>query len=322
MKRRIAVIGGGQLGSRHLQALAKLEEPTHIAVVDPSPSSLEVCRGRVREVAGWDRHSYEFLQELTGLEPLDLAIVATSANVRRPVVEKLLSANMAPNLLLEKVLFQRAIDCTEVGELLRSKGVGAWVNAPRRMWPFYRGLKQVLQGDKPASFRQTGSGWDMACNAYHFLDLFAFLSGSGIERLSPEFLDRQARESKRTGFKELSGTLVGCLEGGGFFSISDFAGRGIPLSVTIETTARVIRVDEIKKTTTVLSGPALDDGLVPEPKYQSELTHRFARAVLAGEPVELTGYEEASAIHRSMLRCFADVFAPDDDKETTRCPIT
>ncbi len=322
MKRRIVIIGGGQLGSRHLQALAKLEEPAYITVVDPSAGALETCQNRVREVPGWERHAYEFLPEMAKHASLDFAVVATAASVRRQVLETLLATTTVQNVLLEKVLFQRASDCVEVGRLLNQKGVKCWVNAARRMWPFYRGLKQAIQGETVIHFRQTGGGWGLACNAYHFLDLFSFLSGSGIRQLSSDFLDRQTMESKRKGFKELSGTLVGSLENGCFLSISDYRRLQIPSALLIETDRRTIRIVEAAKTVEVLAGPALEGSLVLQPKHQSELTQFFVHSVLSGEFGSLTDYGEASLIHRGMLQCFADIFAPDEDKETALCPVT
>ncbi len=322
MSRRIAIIGGGQLGSRHLQALARLPESTHITVVDPLKESLETCKLRVAEIAGWDRHSYEFLHDTEGLRDHDLAIVATSADVRREVTEALLSTTSVPALLLEKVLFQRAIDCSEVAALLRSKGVRAWVNAPRRMWPFYQWLRRALQGERILSLRQVGSGWGLACNAFHFLDLFTFLSGSGIGRISPDFLDRKPLEAKRCGFKELTGTLVGSLEDGGFFSISDCHGHPAPGALLIETERRSLRIAETAKTMTVLSGPGWTEQPDPEPMRQSDLTHLFVESVFSGDPVQLTEYEEASLVHTKMLCCFASVFASDGAREMALCPIT
>ena len=45
----IVVIGAGQLGSRHLQALSKVNFKTTIEVVDPFESSLVVAKGRFNE---------------------------------------------------------------------------------------------------------------------------------------------------------------------------------------------------------------------------------------------------------------------------------
>ena len=46
----IAVIGAGEVGSRHLQALALLKRPVKIFVVDPSNESLRIAKERFQQV--------------------------------------------------------------------------------------------------------------------------------------------------------------------------------------------------------------------------------------------------------------------------------
>jgi predicted dehydrogenase len=46
----IVIIGAGQLGSRHLQALRLIDEPIRIQVVDPSHESLKVAEERFNQV--------------------------------------------------------------------------------------------------------------------------------------------------------------------------------------------------------------------------------------------------------------------------------
>lgn len=44
--KNIAIIGAGQLGSRHLQALAQVNADVILHIVDPSEQSLEVSKQR------------------------------------------------------------------------------------------------------------------------------------------------------------------------------------------------------------------------------------------------------------------------------------
>ena len=46
----VSIIGSGQIGSRHLQALAHLQESVRIQLVDPSQSSLEVACQRFHSI--------------------------------------------------------------------------------------------------------------------------------------------------------------------------------------------------------------------------------------------------------------------------------
>ena len=48
--KKALLVGCGQLGSRHLQALASLALISNIEVLDPSAESLELGKQRVREL--------------------------------------------------------------------------------------------------------------------------------------------------------------------------------------------------------------------------------------------------------------------------------
>ena len=48
--RKILLIGCGEIGSRHLQALAKIEFPVKIWIVDPNLNSLKVGKKRFNEM--------------------------------------------------------------------------------------------------------------------------------------------------------------------------------------------------------------------------------------------------------------------------------
>ena len=109
---QIAIIGAGQLGSRHLQALARLTTECEITVIDPSLESLAVAKQRFEEmpvnkavcVVGYGTSVDELPVEL------DYVVVATGADVRLKVLQSLLARSTVRYMLLEKVLFQRLGD--------------------------------------------------------------------------------------------------------------------------------------------------------------------------------------------------------------------
>lgn len=49
---RVLIVGCGELGSRHLQAVATLAEVAEIEIVDPCPKGLELGCKRLTEVEG------------------------------------------------------------------------------------------------------------------------------------------------------------------------------------------------------------------------------------------------------------------------------
>ena len=89
----VAIIGAGQLGSRHLQGLARVETPLAIHLLDPSESSLALARSRYDEVAGVaSPHRLHLCREATQLpDQLDVAISATTAHHRLSSLRQVLS---------------------------------------------------------------------------------------------------------------------------------------------------------------------------------------------------------------------------------------
>jgi len=136
----IGLIGAGQLGSRHLQGLIHSENRLRIYVIDQSDEALATARIRFKEASDKNtdtKFNVSFHNKLDDLPAeLDLVIIATTAEVRRIVVEDLLTNHQVKYLLLEKIVFQKVADFTAVNDLLNKTGVKAWVNCARRMYPF------------------------------------------------------------------------------------------------------------------------------------------------------------------------------------------
>ena len=81
----IVLIGAGKLGSRHLQALAKIGIESNIFVVDPSAESREIAFARYNEVqVNSNIKHLEFKDDISDLkiQRADVAIIATSSEIR------------------------------------------------------------------------------------------------------------------------------------------------------------------------------------------------------------------------------------------------
>jgi pyrroline-5-carboxylate reductase len=88
----IAIIGAGELGSRHLQGLKLAKVEMSIYVIDPNANSLKQSQERYDQVAAnLMVIAISFLSNLNQLpENLDLVIIATSSIVRANVTKSLL----------------------------------------------------------------------------------------------------------------------------------------------------------------------------------------------------------------------------------------
>ena len=82
--KKILISGAGQIGSRHLQGLMKLNFPSKIYVVDPSIKSLALSESRLKEVKNIAPFiDVSFFSELPKLGKIDLAIIATTSDIRK-----------------------------------------------------------------------------------------------------------------------------------------------------------------------------------------------------------------------------------------------
>lgn len=225
----IAVVGGGQLGSRHLQALARISRTANIFVVDPVEEALQVASERYAAVSQDDRNRLSFLTT-TSLLPdhLDLAIVATTADVRLAVIRSILENSTVANWLLEKVLFQNLEEYGTATELLGQYDAPVWVNCAQRMWPFFIELRERFQGDPDLELDVVGSSWGLGSNAVHNADIASWLWSTPLHYKA--LVDSEIPPSKRPGFREFTGTLEITAEGGGYVRQTSFARGSAPFS--------------------------------------------------------------------------------------------
>ncbi|MCG3683486.1 Gfo/Idh/MocA family oxidoreductase [Aliarcobacter butzleri] len=325
MSYKIALIGAGQLGSRHLQGIAKSTLNIDIEVVEPFETSREVAKTRFEEIPTNDKvKSIKYLENIGQLaENIDLVIVATNADVRFMVVEELLSTKKVKNLILEKVLFQKIDDYTKTKELLQKSHTKCWVNHPRRMYPFYQELKEKLKKSNSFNFSISGGNWGLACNGLHFLDLISYLSNSNDFTLNTDFLDKEIKETKRTNFIEFTGNLIGKTINSSF-SINSFDIKS-PMQFSIASNTLNAVIDESNGWIRIKS---MDNDWKEEIKnekivyFQSELTNIILDEILNKGMSSLPTYEESMKTHLVFLDSLLSFINNNSDEKFEYCPIT
>ena len=89
----IVIVGAGQLGSRHLQGLSKVDFEINLYVVDPNDSSLELSKSRFNEMPkNPNILVIKYLNNIKNIPgEIDLCIISCSSDVRRAVFENLIS---------------------------------------------------------------------------------------------------------------------------------------------------------------------------------------------------------------------------------------
>jgi predicted dehydrogenase len=316
----IVVVGAGQLGSRHLQGLARLHASARLHMVEPAQAAIELARARVAEVAGAAvadairaHHSVASLPE-----HIDAAIVATTAQFRLAALSELLERSRVRYVLLEKVLFQQFADYDAAARLLAAHGVRAWVNCPRRLYPIYASIKDWFAATPPTSVTVAGGEWGMGCNGIHFVDLFSFLTGAPLADFDATQLQPGTVPARRPGYVEYCGTLRATA---GDRSLVLTAAAQSPLRhlITLRSPQQQVVIDEGTGTLWRLQGQDQSDVVRFQVPYQSELTAAVVSAMLAHGTCGLTSYAESAPLHLALLRAFA---VHSDGRSAQACRVT
>nr|XP_006823241.1 PREDICTED: uncharacterized protein LOC100367900 [Saccoglossus kowalevskii] len=229
----VLIIGLGNIGSRHLQALAKMEFAVDITCVEIRGASLERAR-KIYEAEPKIHPQptvkyYKSVVDIVKGKTFDICIIATCSDVRRMNIETVLERFKVKYMILEKnvsyiahilvtnslgiyiqVLFQTADDHFKVRDLLVKHGVHAYVNAHWGASPMGRYVKQNMK--EPVNLHVQGNGWGLCCNAIHLLHYAMFLNNSKDVTFGECRFDPGYEECKRPGFLELYGSLVGTIK--------------------------------------------------------------------------------------------------------------
>ena len=317
---RILIIGAGNIGRRHLQSFRLSKTVSSLLVVDPFADALSAAKEMVTE-SGMNA-SVEYATSLDDVgDQIDAAIVATSANGRLNILRALLEMGVS-NIILEKIAFNSLPDISAAEALVSASNARVWVNCPRRIYPFYQALKERLSG---ASFRRVsvrGNNYGLGSNGIHFIDIFSYIIGCADYRLNGDRIT-EVVESKRAGYVEFFGSLVGQFSNGCELELHcehNASDGGIEL--VFETDRGSVTVLEAGGNIEIRQDGCLDatSGKAP---YQSELSGLLFDEMLTTGKCGLTAFGESMALHRPFIGAAYSAYARhfgDNDGEIV--PIT
>ena len=310
-RKKIALIGSGEMGSRLLQGLlsvgsAAQAEAFDIVVVDPNPQSLAVARRRADDIFAAARpevvaHRVAYRASIAGIDAdLDLAILACTSRHRHGALRDLLAAATPRAILLEKFLFDRAEHYADAGTWLADRGIPAWVHTPRGYWPAYARIRGILAEQRPDAITVTGTNFSLASNCVHFFDLERYLSGSSVDRVecAPGLA---AADNKRVGYREVFGTLTGWVAGRQAIVVTCDAGAAPRVVVDVSGNGQRMVYEETSALLTIFDAAG---------SIVAEETHRAVMAsantaifadLLAGQAPRLPTYVEAATTHLAVI---------------------
>ncbi len=323
--KNILIIGAGQIGSRHLQALKAVRDSAKIFVIDPSSESLKIAKKRYELTQrGESEHILRFSNKLPqNLGEIDVAIIATNSDVRREVCETLLKRTNVHYIIFEKILFNHKNDYDDIGLSLKKHKTKTFVNFNMRMHPIYSSIKNELGGDK-IFYHVSGGNFGLVTNAIHYLDHLSLLVNCRDFTINTNLLDHNPIPSKRKGFLEFTGTIEAIMKDGSQMLVTSYDTGQAPCQIIIfNKNIRIIsRENEgkfwIAKKENSWSWQEI---LSPWP-HQSEMTTHLVEGLLHNGECPLPTYQESIKIHLQMLEPLLEHLNKYSEKKYDYYPFT
>lgn len=318
----IFLIGAGQIGSRHLQSLKSVKFPLDIIVIDPWSESLKLAGQRYTEASGLAHHKIQFLNKMPSNQSVSLAIIATTSDIRSEIIKELVKKNRVRYLILEKILFNKKKDYSDIEKLLVKNKVRTWVNCPIRTMPFYHNLKDRLK-NKVLFYVHSGKAVLMG-SAIHYVDYMAYLTGSTDLETDTGYLEKVI-PSRRKGFLELTGTLILKFRNKGQ-AIFNFSGTGespIIIDISDDSNFRAIVKDSENKAWV----SSKDSGWkwseeTAQFLMQSQMTNLLAERILKTGQCDLVSYKDSAKLHLQLLEPLRLFLNKQGNKKYNYYPFT
>ena len=332
-RKRVAVIGAGQLGSRYIQGLAGCEVSLDIHAQDPDSQALREAELRWQEAMPPERHRISFHHDSSMIpSDIDVAVVSTTAGVRPAAMEEFVAGREVRYWIIEKVIAQGLHDLERVvGAIDGAKG--AWVNTWLRATPWYHRLRDLSVGRSPWRFEAVGRSWGMGCNAMHLLDFCSWWTGRKLIIVETDGLDSAWWPAKRRGFHEPSGRLVARYEDGSSLTLRAEAPAiidGSRLPAGLDDLEHLV-IEGVGDRWEV-AGPFSEEGaqalgsggriLNGRIEYQSERTVGLVDGVLADGRCGLPTLIESINSHRLYLGAMIAHWNAVTGQDVDRVPIT
>jgi len=300
--KNIVLIGAGNIGSRHLQGIKKVNRKLNIFVIDPSNKSLEIARERYDQVLHETTHNIVFENSLNSLPThIDVAIIATSSKVRSKVITELLSKSKVKYLILEKWLFSNPADYKKMSVLISNHKTKTWVNCAMRTQPFYKDLKKEI-GKSKVFLTVTGSNFGLITNTIHFVDYLSYLSGDYSFSIDASSL-KVPIKSKREGYSEMNGLLTVSFKNGSKAFLYSIEEGNLPIVIEIvSNNIRVVSQDSLKKA--LISKEKDFDWTENETDvpYQSDMTNKIIENLLKTGKCDLAPFEVSVKTHLQLIK--------------------
>ncbi len=206
MKINIVIIGLGNIGKRHLQAVSRLNNCEKFVCYDVAnvESVKEFCSKNGISTENI-RLTSSFDDAINAVNTETVVIVATTAKGRAGIIEKVMMKRPLA-IIGEKPLTQNLAEYEQLVKLADQTKVPVYCNFPKHMYPFYQRIEAKLKQEPLQSLHAVTWG-GMACAGIHAIELMTWLLDVRKYKIL-KAVSRGNFSSKRPGFEDFAADLT------------------------------------------------------------------------------------------------------------------
>jgi len=320
---RILLVGCGNVGSRHLQALVKIPFPVNIDIIEPNASSKKLGLSRLEEIS-YNKKTKIISWHTSYTSKIlntDLVIVATLSNNRADLLIKLIK-NGHKRILSEKILCQSKSEYEKIIKTCENKQAKIWVNTNPRCFNSYIKLKKLLSKNTPINLTiHSNPELGLGTNIIHYLDLFSWMNDDYDITLDGTLLNKLLPNKRGKDFVEFSGTVTGHLKNNAIFVMSFLEQYPNNTLVKLSNNLDDFCIDEtnqrmfhVKNYNSKLNKFSFE--------HASTLTTSFTIDILKNDCCKLPILLESYRSHLEIFRIFNNHINKITKKKVKLCPIT
>lgn len=298
---RIIIIGTGNIGKRHLQAISNLHAEHEVLCYDIFLQSLDsiapFCEKNnilIKKLAC----TADFSNVLDHVDSTTVIIVATTAKGRKDILEKIIKRKPLA-IIAEKPVCQTIDEYESLLELNKEHAVPIYVNFSRHVCPDYQAIYNKMIGKEQIYFSANFSNIGFGCNGIHLLELATWLlSANDYEIITSKVTS--IYKSKRKGFHDFSGKLTLKINGVHSCTITIMDGKTVDfIEVVCEDTLYKI-FETVNKKIVVEAG----SGLIVQNfrlEFCSEITGKVVSDIVHGRVPKLPQIKDTYLAHKILF---------------------
>ena len=141
MKKKILIVGVGNIGYRHFQSVNALKK-IEITLIDPKIQKIKklYLTNEIKK-----NNHYIFYNTISRVfnKKFDLVIIATNSKIRLKIFDNLVKKNVSKNIILEKVVYSNLNEYNKYLNIINTRKINCWVNCLNRVFPVSKNIKST-----------------------------------------------------------------------------------------------------------------------------------------------------------------------------------